>query len=119
MAIGEDFDAQQEPTSFPKTPLFERVVQLANRHRLSEKVVFNDHKYDIKATHADLLTDVLCLRVELLRCLSPTARSDLKADKDVYIGIIANASYEWLVGCLSIISIGAAVVLIGKVQYSG
>ena len=113
MAITEEFDAQLEPNSFPNTPLFHRVVKFANSHRLSQNVVFRDYKQDIEANHADLLADIVELRAIIFQRLPSTAHRALEAKSDVYVGLIADASYEWLVGCLSIMSLGAAILLLG------
>jgi malonyl-CoA/methylmalonyl-CoA synthetase len=81
----------------PDEPLFGRLAELANQHLLTSTITIRDHSQQI-----------------ILKRLSSESLDALKAGKDVFIILSAGVGYEWLVGFLSIISTGAAVVPICK-----
>ncbi len=114
MAIGNEFSAQSEPERFPDTALFQRVVELANGSRSSLKTTIKDWDLDIEANHADLLADVLQLRSATLKSMPQSTLKALANSQDVFFCLAAPPGYEWLVGYLTIMSIGAAVVPLCK-----
>lgn len=116
MAIGNKFSAQSEPERFPNTPLFQRVVELANDSLLFLKTTIKDWDLDIEANHADLLADVLQLRSATLKSLPLSTLKALANGQDVFFCLAAPPGYEWLMGYLTIMSIGAAVVPLCKLS---
>ena len=114
MAIGNEFSAQSEPERFPNTPLFQRIVELANGARSSLKTTIKDWDLDIEANHADLLADVLQLRSATLESMPQSTLKALAYGQGVFFCLAAPPGYEWLVGYLTIMSIGAAVVPLCK-----
>jgi hypothetical protein len=46
--------------------------------------------------------------------MSPQTLRDLAEDKEVYIGLLAAGGYEYTVGFIAIVALGAAVVPMGK-----
>jgi acyl-CoA synthetase (AMP-forming)/AMP-acid ligase II len=79
--------------------------------------VVRDLVAGVEKTYQHLISDVLAFRNVLERSLSHEARSDLIADKEVYIGLLAPGGYEYTVGFIAILAIGAAVVPMGKFRY--
>jgi acyl-CoA synthetase (AMP-forming)/AMP-acid ligase II len=70
----------------------------------------------LEKTYHDVLSDVLALRVELEKILSPKTLRDLSEDKEVYIGLLAPGGYEYAVGFIAILALGAAVVPMGELN---
>ena len=100
----------------PNLPFFHRLLRYAQR-KPSPSVV-RDLVAGVEKTYHHLVSDVLAFRKVLGRSLSHEARRDLISDKEVYIGLLAPGGYEYTVGFIAILAIGAAVVPMGKFQYS-
>ncbi|KAJ5428801.1 AMP-dependent synthetase/ligase [Penicillium cf. griseofulvum] len=92
----------------PNLPFFHRILRYAQRK--PSPIVIRDLVAGVEKTYHHLVSDVLAFRKVLERSLSHEARSDLIADKEVYIGLIAPGGYEYTVGFIAILAIGAAVV---------
>jgi Acyl-CoA synthetases (AMP-forming)/AMP-acid ligases II len=100
----------------PNLPFFHRLLRYAQRK--PSPIVVRDLVADVEKTYHHLVSDVLAFRKVLESSLSHEARLDLIADKEVYIGLLAPGGYEYTVGFIAILAIGAAVVPMGKFQYS-
>jgi acyl-CoA synthetase (AMP-forming)/AMP-acid ligase II len=96
----------------PNLPFFHRLLRYAQRS--ISPVAIRDLNAGIEKTYRHLLCDVLSFRKVLEAGLSHDARSDLAADKEVYIGLIAPGGYEYTVGFIAILAIGGAVVPMGR-----
>ncbi|KAJ5577105.1 hypothetical protein N7535_004031 [Penicillium sp. DV-2018c] len=95
-------------TVLPNAPFFHRLLRYAQR--TPSPLVVRDLNAGVEKTYHDLLSDVLSLRKALEAALSPEVRRDLVADKEVYMGLLAPGGYEYTVGFIAILAIGAAVV---------
>ncbi|KAJ5793927.1 hypothetical protein N7457_000526 [Penicillium paradoxum] len=93
---------------FPNLPFFHRLLRYAQRR--PSPIAVRDLNAGVEKTYHDLLSDVLALRKVLESTISPEARRDLLADKEVYIGLLAPGGYEYTVGFIAILAIGAAIV---------
>lgn len=89
----------------PADPLFTRLLALA--HRPKQRVVIRDVNTGVDKTSAELLSDVLNLRRALRASLSQATLDDLQHGKEVYISIVAPGGYEFTVGILAVLSLGA------------
>ncbi|KGO50342.1 AMP-dependent synthetase/ligase [Penicillium expansum] len=92
----------------PNLPFFHRLLRYAQRK--PSPIVVRDLVASVEKTYHHLVSDVLAFRKVLERSLSHEARHDLIADKEVYIGLLAPGGYEYTVGFIAILAIGAAVV---------
>ncbi|CAG8149475.1 unnamed protein product [Penicillium nalgiovense] len=92
----------------PNLPFFHRLLRYAQRS--PSPIVVRDLVAGVEKTYHHLVSDVLAFRMVLERSLSHEARRDLSADKEVYIGLLAPGGYEYTVGFIAILAIGAAVV---------
>lgn len=96
----------------PNLPFFHKLLRYA-QHSPSP-VAVRDLNAGIERTYHHVLSDVVAVRNELEKTLSAKARRDLAEDKEVYIGLIAPGGYEYTVGFIAILAVGAAVVPMGK-----
>ena len=96
----------------PNLPFFHKLLRYAQRS--PSPVAIRDLNAGVEKTYHHLLSDVLSFRKVLKQALSHEARQDLAADKEVYIGLLAPGGYEYTVGFIAILAIGAAVVPMGK-----
>ncbi|KAJ5956644.1 hypothetical protein N7501_010923 [Penicillium viridicatum] len=92
----------------PNLPFFHRLLRYAQRK--PSPIVVRDLVAGVEKTYHHLVSDVLAFREVLERSLSHEARRDLISDKEVYIGLLAPGGYEYTVGFIAILAIGAAVV---------
>ncbi|KAJ5155004.1 AMP-dependent synthetase/ligase [Penicillium coprophilum] len=92
----------------PNLPFFHRLLRYAQRK--PSPIVVRDLVAGMEKTYHHLISDVLAFRKTLEKSLSKEARHDLIADKEVYIGLLAPGGYEYTVGFIAILAIGAAVV---------
>ena len=90
----------------PADPLFTRLLTLA--HRPNPGPAVRDINTNVTKTAAELLSDALILRRALKKSLSPQVLDDLQHGREVYISILAPGGYEFVVGVLAIIALGAA-----------
>lgn len=96
----------------PNLPFFHRLLRYAQR--VPSPIAIRDLNAGLEKTYHQLLSDVLSFRKVLDATLSIEVRQDLAADKEVYIGLLAPGGYEYTVGFIAILAIGAAVVPMGK-----
>ena len=99
--------------AFPAFPLFNRILEWA--HRKPDSVVIDDVTGGYRdATHIRLLTDVLRLRDVFRGSLTNKTLRRLAAGEDVCITLLAPGGYEYTVGFLAILAIGAIIVPLCK-----
>lgn len=91
----------------PADPLFTRLLTLAHRPR--PRPAIRDDNVGIERTAAQLLSDVLTLRRIVRKALAPQTIDDLHNGREVYISIVAPGGYEFAVGVLAVMALGAAV----------
>ncbi|KAJ5749253.1 uncharacterized protein N7511_010949 [Penicillium nucicola] len=92
----------------PNMPFFHRLLRYAQRK--PSPVAIRDLNAGLEKSYHHLLSDVLALRKILEGKLGPETRRELAADKEVYIGLLAPGGYEYTVGFMAILALGAAVV---------
>ncbi|KAJ5625716.1 hypothetical protein N7510_002025 [Penicillium lagena] len=92
----------------PNLPFFHKLLRYAQRS--PPLVAVRDLNAGIERTYHHVLSDVVAVRNELEKKLSAKVRQDLAEDKEVYIGLIAPGGYEYTVGFIAILAVGAAVV---------
>lgn len=96
----------------PNSPWFHKLLRYAQRK--PSRVAIRDVNAGIERTYLDLVSDALTFRNELRQRMSPQTLRDLAEDKEVYIGLLAAGGYEYTVGFVAIVALGAAVVPMGK-----
>ncbi|EXJ63847.1 hypothetical protein A1O7_00182 [Cladophialophora yegresii CBS 114405] len=90
----------------PADPLFTRLLTLA--HRRNPRPAIRDVNAGIERTAAQLLSDVLILRGVLRDSLTPRVVDDLRDGREVFVSLLAPGGYEFVVGVLAIMALGAA-----------
>jgi malonyl-CoA/methylmalonyl-CoA synthetase len=101
----------------PADPLFNRLLALA--HRPKQETVIRDVNTGVEKTAADLLSDVLSLRRVLQSSLSQSTIDDINNGKETFISILAPGGYEFAVGILAVIALGAAASPFSPLQPVG
>jgi acyl-CoA synthetase (AMP-forming)/AMP-acid ligase II len=96
----------------PNLPFFHKLLRYAQRK--PSRIAVRDVIAGVEKTFHDLLSDVLALRGEIEKNLSRETLHELAEDKEVYIGLLAPGGYEYTVGFVAIIALGAAVVPMGE-----
>ncbi|KAJ5132582.1 hypothetical protein N7448_006740 [Penicillium atrosanguineum] len=92
----------------PNLPFFHKLLRYAQRK--PSRIAVRDVIAGVEKTFHDLLSDALALRSEIEKMLSQETLRELAEDKEVYIGLLAPGGYEYTVGFVAIIALGAAVV---------
>lgn len=72
--------------------------------------MINDITNNYSATHIQLLTDVLHLRNVVYDALEDKVKEQLWRGEEVYINLLTPAGYEFAVGFLAILAVGAVIV---------
>lgn len=96
----------------PNLPFFHKLLRYAQRK--PSRIAVRDVIAGVEKTFHDLLSDALALRSEIEKSLSRETLRELAEDKEVYIGLLAPGGYEYTVGFVAIIALGAAVVPMGE-----
>lgn len=96
----------------PNLPFFHKLLRYAQRK--PSRIAIRDVNAGIEKTYHDVLSDALAIRGELEKTLSRATLRELAEDKEVYIGLLAPSGYEYTVGFIAIIALGAAVVPMGE-----
>lgn len=109
---------ETEIPGLPDEFIFQSLVKVANEHLESDAVTLYDHRTNSNTNCADLLADILGLQKAVLNILTPEARSALRAGQGVFILIVAPLGYEWIVGYLTVFSLGAVVACICEFNVS-
>lgn len=91
----------------PCEPLFTRLLNVA--HQKPSSVAVRDLNTQIERTYSGLLNDVLSLRSEARKRLSPEINQELDNGDEVYVTVLAPGGYEFVVGVLTALALGAAV----------
>ena len=91
---------------FPNSPLFSRLL----RHAHQNRTAIRDLKLGVEKTYGQLLSDVLGLRQVLKDSLDSNIIKALEKGDEIYIGVLAGGGYEFTVGILAVLAIGAAAV---------
>jgi malonyl-CoA/methylmalonyl-CoA synthetase len=89
----------------PADPLFTQLLALACKSR--QRIVIRDVNTGVEKNSAQLLSDVLSLRRSLRASLSQATLDDLGHGKEVYISIVAPGGYDFTVGILAVLALGA------------
>lgn len=96
----------------PNLPFFHKLLRYAQRK--PPRIAIRDVNAGLEKTFRDVLSDALALRSKLEQTLSPETLRELAEDKEVYIGLLAPGGYEYTVGFVAIVALGAAVVPMGQ-----
>lgn len=94
------------PNVFPNFFLFSRLVRWAHKPLLACR----DLTFGFTATYTQLLTDVLHLRNYLRSTLQPDTIALIDREEEIYILLLGPAGYEFTVGFLALVALGAVVV---------
>ncbi|KAL4876505.1 hypothetical protein BJY04DRAFT_222986 [Aspergillus karnatakaensis] len=92
----------------PNLPFFEKLVRFA--HRNPPRIAIRDLNAGVEKSYLELLTDAIALRRALRSSLSPSTQNRLENDQEVFIAHLAPGGYEYAVGFVAILALGAAVV---------
>ncbi|KAJ5924499.1 hypothetical protein N7466_008686 [Penicillium verhagenii] len=92
----------------PNLPFFHKLLRYAQRR--PSCISIRDVNAGLEKTFHHVLSDALALRKELENNLSSETLRDLQEDKEVYIGLLSPGGYEYTVGFVAILALGAAVV---------
>ncbi|KAJ5590730.1 hypothetical protein N7450_004702 [Penicillium hetheringtonii] len=92
----------------PNLPWFHKLLRYAQRK--PSRIAVRDVNAGIERNYQHLISDVLAFRNVLRERMSSQILRDLAEDKEVYIGLLAPGGYEYTVGFIAIIALGAAVV---------
>ncbi|KAF2167604.1 hypothetical protein M409DRAFT_22406 [Zasmidium cellare ATCC 36951] len=95
------------PNVLPNFAFFTRLLLFAAKET---KTIIRDLNAGVSANHVQLLTDAIYARDEILRVMDTETRQKLDSGQEVYIILLAPGSYEYVVGFLAIVTLGAAVV---------
>ncbi|RDW83649.1 uncharacterized protein DSM5745_03975 [Aspergillus mulundensis] len=95
-------------TVLPNLPFFEKLLRYA--HRRSPPIAIRDVNAGIERTYLQLLTDAIALRRVLKGTLNQKTLKQLENDEEVFIALVAPGGYEYAVGFIAILALGAAVV---------
>lgn len=103
-------------TVLPNLPFFHKLLRYAQRK--PSRISIRDVNAGLEKSFHHVLSDALILRKEIEKQLSAETLQDLQEDKEVYIGLLAPGGYEYTVGFVAILALGAAVVPMGKSRNS-
>ena len=92
----------------PCHPLFNRLARFA--HEVPPRICVRDDNTGHEASHVQLLTDVLAFRQRIWDNLGDEVKEALDQREEVYIAVLAPGGYEYSVGILAALALGAAVV---------
>lgn len=103
-----DFVPKQEARDhvLPCDPLFTRLLQLASRRK--QRPAIRDLNSGCEKTYAQLLSDVVNLRQVLRSKLTTQTLKALSDGEEVFVSLLAPGGYEFTVGVLAILCLGAA-----------
>lgn len=95
------------PNVFPNFPVFQRLVMTASQ---ASSIAIDDVTNEVKKTYAELLSDTLHMRNAIWTRLDANTRLRLLQGDQVLLNLIAPGSYEFAVGFLAILALGAIIV---------
>lgn len=96
----------------PSYQFFHKLLRHAQKK--PQRLSIRDVRAGLEKTFHDVLSDALAVRSELEKLLSPDTLRELSQDREVFIGLLAPGGYEYTVGFVAILALGAAVVPMGK-----
>ena len=99
------------PNVLPNIYFFTRLVRLASKSNL---IAIKDLTFGFTASYAQLLTDVLHLRNVLRETLDTAVLERLDREDEVLVNLLGPGGYEFVVGFLALVALGAVVVPICK-----
>jgi hypothetical protein len=108
--------SSEQAAAFPNHVLFTKMVQSSHEDR---RIMIRDPENNVEADYTQLLFDISVCREVLRERLAPDLFDDnglIHEDKTVYVSILSLINYEFLVAQFSILSIGAAMVQLGKLD---
>jgi malonyl-CoA/methylmalonyl-CoA synthetase len=73
-------------------------------------VCLRDNVLGITKSYGEVLDAVLALRKVVSDALPAAVRKQLREGEEVYIGILAAGGYEFTIGVLAVLALGAAIV---------
>lgn len=114
-APGELMDISSDSAgllTFPNFPLFSKLLRYAYKQPCPLAV--RDDVTKIERSYLQLLTDALSLRNNLRRTLPKHVLRQLDNQEEVYICVLAPGGYEFVVGYIAILALGAAAVPLCK-----
>lgn len=97
----------------PNSPTFSRLL----RHAHYGRQAIRDVNLGIEKSYADLISDVVHFRNFLLHKLDSTVVRRLESGTEVYIGVLAGGGYEFAVGLLAVLAVGAAAVPMSELMF--
>ncbi|KAJ5819166.1 hypothetical protein N7474_004757 [Penicillium riverlandense] len=97
----------------PNCPLFTKLLRFARRKHLA----IRDNMLQVEKSYGDLLADVLAYRAYLESSLNKDVLQRIERNEEVYVGILAAGGYEFTVGILAVIALGAAVNPVAEGAY--
>jgi malonyl-CoA/methylmalonyl-CoA synthetase len=100
---------------FPNTPIFSVLL----RHAQRKRVAIRDVRQGVEKTYAELLADVLNLRHVIKTLLDPQILKWIEDGQEIFIGVLAAGGYEFGVGMLAVLALGAAAVPMGEFAFPG
>lgn len=92
----------------PLSPFFSRLVRYAYRN--PPRLAIRDVNLGVEKTYLQFLTDILYMRNTIRSKLNRETLDALRDGKEVYVGLLAAGGYEYAVGFVATIALGAAVV---------
>jgi len=100
--------------SFPDDPFFSKLLAVANQR--GKATVICEKADCIQADYNQLLHDVHALRQSIQSRLQNNLLDDngIVKEEGFYIVVLVQGGYKFLVACIAIIAIGAAVVPLSK-----
>lgn len=116
MAIEEPIPATQRPLEavFPNDKFFSSLLSCAERFH-GDPIAVNDPANGVSATYNQLIGDIVSTRKAIYNSWSPElfdSQGTLKGSP--WVGLLVPTSYEFVVGCLVILSIGGAIMPMRK-----
>lgn len=100
---------------FPNDPLFLRLLTIAHGKTAARPLV-RDLNTGIDATFHSLISDVLDLRRVIVESLPAKTIHDLRWGELVFISLSAGGGYEFAVGILAILALGACACLLSPMM---
>lgn len=92
---------------FPNDLFFGQLI----RHALQDDLIaIRDPVNGYLATYRQLLTDVLCLRKTFEKEMESEIVNKLEGGQPVFVGLIGTGGYEFVVGFLALMALGAIIV---------
>lgn len=102
-------ETSEDLNTLPNFPLFSRLVGYAHRLAPTHDAI-RDIVSGTTANHTRLLNDVLSLRNNVHQILDEGTRQSLSRGEEVFLMLLAPPGYQYAVGLLAILALGAVIV---------